>query len=115
MNGPKTICAWCGATITPGDDAATVSHGICPDCQRKHFPELVEPAASAPAIREQCQCCMHHRWGSCKGLATDAKEFCESWEPMPSRSESWAGVTIVACALGMLVIIAIRLFAGCAN
>lgn len=112
---PKTICAWCGVTITPGDDS-NLSHGICDECQHKNFPELVEGATSdSPAIREQCACCMYHRWGSCKGLATTAPEFCESWEPMPSRSESWAGVTVAACALGMLVIIAIRLFAGCAN
>ena len=113
---PKTICAWCGVTITPGDDATPASHGICEDCKREHFAELTSPDASAAqAISKQCRCCMHHRWGSCKGLATSANEFCESWEPMPNKSESWAGVTVAACSLGMLVIIVMRLFAGCAN
>lgn len=32
----KTICAWC----QPTPAGETVSHGICPECEAKHFPEL---------------------------------------------------------------------------
>jgi hypothetical protein len=41
----KTICAWC--SVTPVGE--TVSHGICADCMRTHFPDLAdEPAITFP-------------------------------------------------------------------
>lgn len=98
---PKTICAWCGKILREG--AEPVSHGICQHCADAIL-------AKEDAIREQCQCCMHHRWGSCKGLATDAKEFCESWEPMPSRDETFAGLAFIAAVLGMAAIVLYCLF-----
>ncbi len=35
------LCAWCGKEIhRDGIDAGVVvSHGICPECQEKHFPK----------------------------------------------------------------------------
>jgi len=40
------ICAWCGKVLDrkPGLGQTGVSHGICPKCKRKHFPELYESA-----------------------------------------------------------------------
>lgn len=34
------ICAWCGTVMrrNPNPGESVVSHGICPKCQRKHFP-----------------------------------------------------------------------------
>lgn len=41
----KIICAWC--SVTPVGE--TVSHGICADCMRTHFPDLAdEPATTFP-------------------------------------------------------------------
>ena len=105
---PRTVCAWCGKTIDVGTADSYTSHGICPECSAKHFPDLV--AAPAPSIREQCLTCMHHRWGSCKGLTTDAKEFCESLEPMPSKDETFAGLAFIAAVLGMAAIVLYCLF-----
>lgn len=36
----KTLCAWCGVTVKEGPDDGRVSHGICPACVEKHFPEV---------------------------------------------------------------------------
>ncbi|MBI3086797.1 MAG: hypothetical protein HYY88_13880 [candidate division NC10 bacterium] len=34
----RTVCAWCGTTITEGaGEAAQVSHGICPRCAQRFF------------------------------------------------------------------------------
>ena len=35
------ICAWCGAEVgrKPGFGKSGVSHGICLECEQKHFPE----------------------------------------------------------------------------
>ena len=38
----KTICAWC--SVTPVGE--TVSHGICADCMRTHFPDLADDSAT---------------------------------------------------------------------
>jgi len=32
----RVICSWCGALVRDG--ALPASHGICPPCQRVHFP-----------------------------------------------------------------------------
>jgi hypothetical protein len=105
---PRTVCAWCGKVIRDGEHDAYTSHGICPDCEAKHFPDIA--VTPAPALREQCQCCMYHRWGSCPGLTTDAKEYCEDWEPMPSRDETFAGLAFIAAVLGMAAIVLYCLF-----
>jgi len=44
---PEILCAWCGAKL--GDDPALTdtSHGICTECQRKHFP--VRPSTPSPS------------------------------------------------------------------
>ena len=38
------MCAWCGREIRrkPGLGQTGVSHGICPECAKEHFPELYE-------------------------------------------------------------------------
>lgn len=41
MNPIKTLCAWCNVILKDGP-AAPVSHGICPACIAKHFPEANE-------------------------------------------------------------------------
>ena len=33
----RTVCAWCAKLIHDG--ALPVSHGCCPTCVKKHFPE----------------------------------------------------------------------------
>lgn len=34
----RTVCAWCGTTITEGrGEEAQVSHGICPRCAQRFF------------------------------------------------------------------------------
>lgn len=34
----RTVCAWCGTTITEGEgEEAQVSHGICPRCAQRFF------------------------------------------------------------------------------
>lgn len=34
----RTVCAWCGTTITEGEgENAQVSHGICPRCAQRFF------------------------------------------------------------------------------
>lgn len=35
------ICAWCGQEMgrKPGLGQSGVSHGLCPECEEKHFPE----------------------------------------------------------------------------
>ena len=43
----KTICAWCSETPV----GETVSHGICADCMRTHFPDLAEEPATPFAGR----------------------------------------------------------------
>lgn len=30
---PHTVCAWCKAVITQGDEAQPISHGICVACK----------------------------------------------------------------------------------
>jgi len=39
------ICAWCGKGLgtKPGLGQSGVSHGICPECEQKHFPKVGEP------------------------------------------------------------------------
>ena len=38
--GPMTVeCAWCKAIMTPG--GKRISHGICPECDRKMRDELM--------------------------------------------------------------------------
>ena len=39
------ICAWCGKVqgTKPGLGQSGVSHGICPECEQKHLPEVGEP------------------------------------------------------------------------
>jgi hypothetical protein len=34
------LCAWCGKEMgeKPGEGHEGVSHGICPECLKKHFP-----------------------------------------------------------------------------
>ena len=34
------ICAWCGKDLGTKEDMEGVGHGICPECKKKHFPEL---------------------------------------------------------------------------
>jgi len=36
------VCAWCGKGLgtKPGLGQSGVSHGICPECEKKHFPEV---------------------------------------------------------------------------
>lgn len=37
----KIVCAWCGKEMgekTPLEDKS-VTHSICPKCERKHFPK----------------------------------------------------------------------------
>ena len=38
------ICAWCGEVLRrdPALGRPVVSHGICLECQQKHFPKLPE-------------------------------------------------------------------------
>ncbi len=43
----KTICAWCSETPV----GETVSHGICADCMRTHFPDLADEPANTFAGR----------------------------------------------------------------
>jgi DNA repair exonuclease SbcCD ATPase subunit len=40
----ETVCAWCGAHTAGPTGAALehVSHGICPECLKEQFPEMVE-------------------------------------------------------------------------
>lgn len=38
----KTICAWCSETPV----GETVSHGICSECEAKHFPDLADEPAN---------------------------------------------------------------------
>lgn len=33
---PTVVCAWCQRTMVPG--GRETSHGLCRDCQAKHFP-----------------------------------------------------------------------------
>jgi hypothetical protein len=42
-----TLCAWCQPTPT----GVTVSHGICPTCITKHFPDLADEPATPFAGR----------------------------------------------------------------
>ena len=32
-------CAWCPTVISEGTGKQGLSHGICPSCMNKHFPE----------------------------------------------------------------------------
>jgi hypothetical protein len=36
----KTICAWCGVFLHGENEAATVSHGLCPACEAKMHAEM---------------------------------------------------------------------------
>ena len=44
----ETVCAWCGKHISGIEGAAPerVSHGICPQCLKEHFPEMVTEAVA---------------------------------------------------------------------
>lgn len=35
----KTICAWCGKLLKPGD--GPTSHGICPECFKSQTDEII--------------------------------------------------------------------------
>lgn len=35
----KTVCSWCEKHLAGLVDAKKTSHGICPACERKHFPD----------------------------------------------------------------------------
>ncbi len=39
----RVVCAWCGEEKEPTEASrpGQVSHGICSDCQKEYFPELM--------------------------------------------------------------------------
>lgn len=46
-----TVCSYCGKTLDKygnwtifdlDDESVELSHGICPDCMEKYFPDLAE-------------------------------------------------------------------------
>ena len=43
-----TICAWCSKEMRRSriDGELILSHGICPECQQKHFPEKLRTSAA---------------------------------------------------------------------
>lgn len=40
MKGLKVVCGWCHKLMGVKEGSG-VSHGICPECEAKHFPEAV--------------------------------------------------------------------------
>jgi hypothetical protein len=55
----ETTCAWCGKWISGPRGAApeNVSHGICPECLEREFPEKVKK--SGPRT---CKGCRNSTW-----------------------------------------------------
>jgi hypothetical protein len=47
---PHVVCAWCSATVTPGDPEH-LSHGICDDCLPPLISELDSPGRLAPEVQ----------------------------------------------------------------
>ena len=46
-------CSWCDSGMTPEDErkaemGAIKSHGICPSCVKRHFPDESGPATGTP-------------------------------------------------------------------
>jgi hypothetical protein len=38
----KTLCAWCQKILVSGDDPGPISHGICPECEKKMRLEVID-------------------------------------------------------------------------
>jgi hypothetical protein len=39
----RVICAWCYRDCGPSECRTGNSHGICPECEGRHFPEAKTP------------------------------------------------------------------------
>ena len=37
-----TVCSWCNRHLSGPPDSPDVSHGICEDCRKEHFPNAGE-------------------------------------------------------------------------
>lgn len=51
----KVACAWCGKDMDEKDGRGVegTSHGICEECENKHFPEMTIPEPSAFKVRAE--------------------------------------------------------------
>ena len=51
----KVTCAWCGKDMGEKDGRGVegVSHGICEECQKKHFPAMDIPEPYALQVRAE--------------------------------------------------------------
>ena len=49
------LCAWCDETIKELGGKHGISHGICPDCRAKYFPETLRTVReNGKAIVREC-------------------------------------------------------------
>jgi hypothetical protein len=48
----KRVCAWCGKDLDLAEsgDGLPVTHGLCVECRRRHFPPLPAPGPDPPAL-----------------------------------------------------------------
>jgi len=51
----QVVCAWCGKPMGEKDGKGVegVSHGICEECYKKHFPAMDMPESYALAVRAE--------------------------------------------------------------